>query len=332
VITLRQIARCAGVSHTTVSMALRNDPVIPIETRRRILEVAHRLGYQRDPRLAELMRHVRLHADSALGGRETIAFVSGRENGGRTEEFAGALSATAAALGYRLDRLSPLSPDGAPGRLPQVLAARGIRGVVMGPLDCPAEVGQALRDFAVVGLGAGDPALRVCRVAYDHFGAVRQAVARLREYGYRRIGLALDADFHAATGGRARAAFLDSAEGIAAHDRIRPFLGPKSAAALSVWLRRERPEAIVVPDADWAAEVARSGRRIPEDLACAVLDDRGEDGRFGGMAPDRPAMARCAIEMLADLLERNLIGPPPAAWVVSVGGVWRDGPGAPCRR
>ncbi len=34
--TLREIARRAGVSHTTVSLALRNHPSIPEETRERM--------------------------------------------------------------------------------------------------------------------------------------------------------------------------------------------------------------------------------------------------------------------------------------------------------
>lgn len=38
--TLREIARRAGVSHTTVALALRGDPVLPEPTRRRVSRLA----------------------------------------------------------------------------------------------------------------------------------------------------------------------------------------------------------------------------------------------------------------------------------------------------
>ncbi len=44
-ITIKDIARVAGVSHTTVSRALRGDPRITNDTTDRILPVAHALGY-----------------------------------------------------------------------------------------------------------------------------------------------------------------------------------------------------------------------------------------------------------------------------------------------
>ena len=64
--TLYDVAREAGVSHTTVSWALRGDPRISATTRGRVLEVATRLGYQ--PNAA---------ARSLAGGRTaTVALVS----------------------------------------------------------------------------------------------------------------------------------------------------------------------------------------------------------------------------------------------------------------
>lgn len=44
-ISIKDIARMAGVSHTTVSRALRDSPLISIEVRRRIQRLARELGY-----------------------------------------------------------------------------------------------------------------------------------------------------------------------------------------------------------------------------------------------------------------------------------------------
>src|SRR4051794_8013672 len=53
-VTLRDIARKAGVHFSTVSLALRDHPRIPAETRERLRQLARKLGYVADPLLASL--------------------------------------------------------------------------------------------------------------------------------------------------------------------------------------------------------------------------------------------------------------------------------------
>ena len=56
----RRIAAEAGLSPSTVSLALRNSPKIPAATKQRIRKIAQRLGYRPDGKLTELMSHLRL--------------------------------------------------------------------------------------------------------------------------------------------------------------------------------------------------------------------------------------------------------------------------------
>lgn len=46
--TMKDVARRAGVDVSTVSLAINNDPRIRIQTRERILTIAHELGYQKN--------------------------------------------------------------------------------------------------------------------------------------------------------------------------------------------------------------------------------------------------------------------------------------------
>ena len=55
--TLRDIAKDAGCTNATVSLALRESPRISPETRARVREVAAKLGYRPDPMLSALAAH-----------------------------------------------------------------------------------------------------------------------------------------------------------------------------------------------------------------------------------------------------------------------------------
>ena len=53
-VSLRDVARAVGVSHVTISLALRGDPRIPLSRRVEIQATADRLCYRPDPMLASL--------------------------------------------------------------------------------------------------------------------------------------------------------------------------------------------------------------------------------------------------------------------------------------
>ena len=53
-IGLREIARCLGVSHVTVSLALRDSPRVSASTKERIKKAANEMGYRPDPMLTAL--------------------------------------------------------------------------------------------------------------------------------------------------------------------------------------------------------------------------------------------------------------------------------------
>src|SRR5258708_2570768 len=54
--TLQDVAIRVGVHRTTVSLALRDHPRIPLKTRQRIQAAAKKLGYRANPLVAALMR------------------------------------------------------------------------------------------------------------------------------------------------------------------------------------------------------------------------------------------------------------------------------------
>ncbi len=73
-VTMAAIAEKAGLSKNTVSLALRNDPQIPTATRKRIERIASKLGYTKNPVVAQLMAELR--KTQPAGYQRTIALIN----------------------------------------------------------------------------------------------------------------------------------------------------------------------------------------------------------------------------------------------------------------
>src|SRR6478736_1534541 len=106
-VSLRDVARKAGVSHTTVSLALRNDPRILPQTRRKILRLAETMGYQRNAILGDLMGYLRTlkthAAQSTLGFLTAWSTRDGWRQAANHRRFHAGVKARAAELGYKVD-------------------------------------------------------------------------------------------------------------------------------------------------------------------------------------------------------------------------------------
>jgi transcriptional regulator with XRE-family HTH domain len=77
--TQKDIAKAAGVTQATVSLALRNHPSIQAETSARIRTIAGSLGYVPDPYLAGLSSY--RQAKRPPGYHATLAWLSSDADG-----------------------------------------------------------------------------------------------------------------------------------------------------------------------------------------------------------------------------------------------------------
>lgn len=77
-ISLRDIAAMLGVSHSTISLALRDHPRISEEVRVKVKEKAAELGYRPDPMLAALANYRRGRGGGSI--QAGVAWVNGWAN------------------------------------------------------------------------------------------------------------------------------------------------------------------------------------------------------------------------------------------------------------
>ena len=146
--TLQDVALRAGVHRTTVSLALRNHPRIPPETRARVQAIAAKLGYRANPLVSALMRSRR--SGNAVK-HVTLAYVTNHPTRygwrpvqhDRPDFFPGAVQ-KARDLGYKLEHFWLAEPGMTPARFCDVLTARGIHGLIVGRLP----PGQTALDLA----------------------------------------------------------------------------------------------------------------------------------------------------------------------------------------
>ena len=318
-ISIKDVAREAGVSVTTVSHALNDKGRLNPETRARVREVADRLGYRPNPAARSLVSG-RTGLIAVLPSLPTQPQVSFGDFGYFTELIAAATD-VAVSKDWALVVAPPSSTDFVWERVPldgvivtdpitgdralPVLRERGIPFVTIST-DPDAPDGDA-----VVACEARD-----CTVALlDHF----------LERGARRIGLlsappitaflaateATYARWCAQHGQEPVEEILDLAE----LDRDRG--GSLARAVERLFDREEAPDAVYAPLEILGIDVHRSIRdmrlRIPDDVLLATTHDRGQalmtNPPITTIEWDYREVGRRAATLLIDLVEGSRAAP-----------------------
>ena len=199
----REIAKAAGVSVATVSLALRNHPSIPETTRVRIREVAEKLGYRPNPRVAELMGHIRKNR-SVDAFKETVALIWSDIGQAMVREspslnaFEQALQQALQAQGMGI-QIFYQQPDLSWQRLEQILHARGIRGLILAPLmrEDQMQLDWNWTGLSVVLVGSADWQPEFNRVRFNHFAEMGVLLSHIQKMGRRRMGMVIEKDLEA---------------------------------------------------------------------------------------------------------------------------------------
>jgi LacI family transcriptional regulator len=348
-VTQRDVADAAGVHNTTVSLALRNNPCIPAETRQRIQAIAERLGYRPDPALRALATYRR---NVAISRRtETVAYVTTsptrfgwKEDPAENQLYVGA-ARKAAEYGYQLEVFWLNDAEMNAARLSRMLFHRGVAGVVIsaanGPRVKPLNFDWSTMTGVIIGCAARIAELP--RVANDVTGGVRQAVRRALAAGYTRPGLllpyGLDDQFEQAfsVGFLTEQSRLPAASHIPVLYHSHHHLGgdrheaPQHPLFFSRWLKTYRPDVLIGPHALARALADKVGLSIPEHIALVDPCCERTDPEVAGVRQSRERVGELGFEILASQLQQNVRALPEFPTVTLVEGAWQDGASLPMR-
>lgn len=326
-VSYRDIAREAECSATTVSRVLNNDARVLPSTADRVVAAIEELGYQRDPRIAELMRHLRNRNEAAF--RETLGWVShlprtAWDCHASNSILEGAKHA-AASLGYAIDPIT-VNPAASHPELERLLITRGIRGLIIEPFG-PEQLDWKIdwSRFTTVTIGTHPTSPHFHRVDTDDFSNTASILSHLTALGYRRIGLlqtaaarfmknlAAGAYFSVLTMNEALPVF----ELQAAKEEV---FAPK----IEAWLEQHEIDAVLTTFGNLDKWLKKLGWRIPGELGLAHVCVTPDDN-WAGIMQDYHSLGFAAVEVVAQKLETGRLGSgePPVHRLIT--GKWKQG-------
>ncbi|MBC8003297.1 MAG: LacI family DNA-binding transcriptional regulator [Opitutaceae bacterium] len=338
-ISMRDIAKRLGVSHVTVSMALRDNPRVSAAVRKRIKETAEELGYRPDPILAGLAAYRQNKLNPTI--HAAVAWINAwpqPEKMRQHHEFdlywKGAQSA-AAKFGYRLEEFR-LDCDYSPARLHQIFQTRGIRGILLPPQHpAPDWRDFPWEDYSIVRFGRSLPTPRSHLVTSDHVANTLLAFEKIRERGYRRIGFVTDESKMREYGHYFEGGYLMAQRMVDETERVPVFSTADLSdgdlsTSLASWIREQHVDAIITNRAETPAALKRAGIRVPGDIALAtttVLDTQIDSG----IDQEPEEIGRVGFLMLNSLINDGARGIPRVFRQNLVEGSWVNGESTPIR-
>jgi len=331
--TLKTIAERTGLSVAAVSMALRNHASLPAATIERVKRAAKAMDYTPNPAASALAAHrksLQVRRDFSV-----IALVSNwarrdawieRESAKRL--LAGAV-ARARAYGYELQHVWAREGGMSPQRFSRVLTARGIRGLILAPMEDPdGHFDMDWGAFTVVTIERFSRYAHFHHIVPNYYADLRLAWDRLRVRGYRRIGLVVERSLAERASHQWEAAHAFAQAGAGLTDQAVPSLvvgDVNPEVAICTWLREHRPDAVISRCHDVLAAIAAMKLRVPRDLGYVSLNVVDDAPQVSGIFQHRDVMGATAVDVIHSLLHRNHRGPNEISQGTHVDGSWHEG-------
>lgn len=330
--TQADVGRRAGVSTATVSMALRGDPRISKTTHDKVLRAAKALHYQPDPMLSALIarrdRNKPRRTFANLAGLVDDFWYDSKDTYW-LEKIIQGMGEAAARLGYQFEIMHLQRDLGGAKDANRILHARGIRGIAILPLSGDhINIELDWNHYACIATGNDIVAHPFHRVGSDCFASMNLACDKLKELGYKRIGLA-----HSLTmerrlryewlGAISKEYFLPKS-GLKV---VRPFLPAKMEPEdLLRWFRKEKPDCIVSANFQVYQMLTEAGVRVPDEVGIAFLTLEGvKDPDISGVSQNLYAGGVATIEQLHLLLLCGGTGFPETPREILIYPQWIEG-------
>ncbi len=331
--SVRELAKILGLSHTTVSDALRNKPRVKKETRERVLKAAEETGYKHNPLAGALMSEMRRSgAGSFRGVLAVVDLESSDQRSSVARPYHREVYSGADEMGKELGFKTEIFVLGAEGltvtRLNTILKSRGIRGLLILPAASTPDISKlewelyagVYTDYIIE-----RPALD--SVCSDHFRSMVVAMRKLEELGYKRPGLVLHKAHDQRLLYRWEAAYRIQDTRSVGFDAIEPLvLDDINEAAFKEWFEENEPDVVLSHHADVLEWMKDMGAEVPKTHGFCCLNVMNSEVPVSGLDLRPHLIGRRGLELLVGQLHRNTYGIPDTASTTTIPAIWIDGP------
>lgn len=330
---MRDVAAHLGISHATVSRALRHDSRITETVRLSVIKAANKLGYKRDPKLSALMSHVRASKERAFQG--TLAWITDHDL-----ELPAELAAhhlfwdgsyeRASELGYKLECFPKTGPADST-RLERIFRARGIQGVILQQFKTPFDLAAwewDWRRFSTIQNGAYQSVAQLDSVDSDDMWNCLLLLQTLAQHGYKRIGIATTRiieetiNFSLSTS-RYRFSLLQPEHPVFPHCLL-PDLSRASGQKVARWIKQHQVDCMVSQARGMKELLESIGLQMPRDMGFAYQGVIPQH-KNSGIWQRENTIASVAIETLVASVEQGRFGLPSVPRITLIPGIWHQG-------
>ncbi|AWV35588.1 LacI family DNA-binding transcriptional regulator [Paenibacillus odorifer] len=304
---IKEIARMAGVSVTTVSRVLNNHPYVSEVKRTAVLNTIEKLNYTRNMNAVHLI----------TGRTQAIAVIIPYTNLFYFSVIIAGLAQEALLAQYRLVLCQTDYRTEEEIKVLEMLRNKEIDGVVMVSSTMSSEAIEEYTAYGPIVVCQDRGERQFSSIYIEHYSAFRSGLQYLNDKGYRHIGYC-EGRPHGSSSSIRQIAFRDF---LKATDQ--PYIDEwmiynclteeDGARVLHQLLQmKNRPDALIISAGDHIAagliiEAWKMGIRIPEDLAVIGFDDQPIGRTLGLTTVDNQLteMGISAFRIIYDQIQRN---------------------------
>lgn len=330
---MADIAKMAGVTKMTVSLALRGNPRISEKTRIKIQKLAEEHGYNPDPVARSLGQKKKQSADGHILG--TIAHLISSTHDcvlypqPEIKMWHDRLAAYSLSVGYRLDRFLVGPTEKEQKALSRILKARGIRSILIDGENFEIHDWKLDWDwFATVTFSSSMHEHFVHNIMSSSYQDVYDAVGRLAKMGYKRPGYFIaDYDFdHWQIGFFAALKVLGIQSKRAVYTCTKSMTESVLREHFQKWFGLYQPDVVISTYDDKIPKFLNEmGLQVPKDVGFFGLDIWPDDLNISGLIQMRDTAYKTAVDLLCGMMDRHEYGPPENPMNIEIPSVWNDG-------
>lgn len=335
---MSDLARFAGVSRMTISLALRNHPSISEDRRKKIRALADKHNYVVDPELSSLARSIHCRSQKEPPILAALRFYEPAISGAFAPyitQFNEILVREVRKRGFQLHEFHVYREKTTPKALQRILVARGLKGLIVEahhPDDAFA------REFDFSSFSCACPSVDRASQALpsagsNHYQSTLLALEQVWKRGYRKPGLMIYTNdylqnWHWREGAYHFFRYQNQL------DLLPPLiLSEWSDKEVSQWLKKYRPDVLLAPFSHTPDLLKRLGISVPDDLPFVALQLLNpERSAIAGIDERVDVQLGALVDLVIDQINRNVYGRQEDPTRIFISGKWVNGTTLPVLR